>query len=66
MADELLLLKVRDVCLRLSMGRSYVYGLIQTQALRSVRVGGARRVLTSDLEEFVMRLKEQGDDSDVS
>ena len=56
MAEELLLLKVQDVCVRLSLGRSYVYRLLQTQALRSVRVGGSRRVLLRDLEDFVHSL----------
>ncbi|MDP9238014.1 MAG: helix-turn-helix domain-containing protein [Chloroflexota bacterium] len=35
-----------------------VYRLIQTEALKSVRVGGSRRVVVADLEEFVSRLKE--------
>jgi excisionase family DNA binding protein len=65
-AEQLRLLKIRDVCVRLSMGRSYVYRLIQTQVLRSVRVGGARRVLTSDLEDFMLRLREEDGNDDGS
>jgi excisionase family DNA binding protein len=56
------LLKVEDVCRRLSLGRSFVYRLIQMGTLRSVRIGGARRVLLSDLEEFIRGLKDDPDE----
>jgi excisionase family DNA binding protein len=56
------LLKVEEVCRRLSLGRSFVYRLIQMETLRSVRVGGARRVLLSDLEDFMRGLKDEADE----
>jgi excisionase family DNA binding protein len=55
--DELLL-KVPEVARRLGLGRSFVYQrLLQSGALPSVKVAGARRVLASDLEEFVRGLR---------
>jgi excisionase family DNA binding protein len=56
------LLKVEEVCRRLSLGRSFVYRLIQMETLRSVRVGGARRILLSDLEDFMRGLKDEADE----
>jgi len=53
-----LLVDVRESARRLGLGRSLTYRLIQTGALRSVKIGGARRILVSDLEDFVQRLKE--------
>ncbi len=59
---EPLLLKVDDAADRLALGRSITYGLIQRGELPSVKIGGARRVLLSDLEAFVARLREQYDE----
>lgn len=57
--DEILI-TVAEAARRLSLGRSFVYQrFIQTGALRSIKVGGARRVLVSDLVEFVGRLREE-------
>jgi excisionase family DNA binding protein len=61
---DMLMIDVKEAGRRLGLGRSTTYSLIQRGVLRSVRVGGARRVLVSDLEEFVLRLKEDTDDSD--
>lgn len=55
---EALLLKVEEAARRLSLGRSLTYRLLQTGELPSIRVAGARRVLASDLEAFVARLRE--------
>ncbi len=63
MDDDKLLLKIKDVAKRLSLGRSLVYRLVSCGDLRSVTVGRSRRVLASDLEEFVKRLGE--DDAPV-
>jgi excisionase family DNA binding protein len=52
---EKLLLRIEQVCERLSLGRTVVYRLIQTEALKSVRIGGSRLVLVADLEAFVSR-----------
>lgn len=60
---EEMLLKINEVSRRLGFGRSFVYQrFIQSGLLPSIKVGGARRVLRSDLEQFVARLKEQSDD----
>jgi excisionase family DNA binding protein len=62
MCDEaLLLLKVTAAAAKLSMGRSVMYRYIQTGALRSVKIGGARRILVSDLRDFVRRLSEEAE-----
>jgi excisionase family DNA binding protein len=61
MCDQLLL-RVEGAAKRLGIGRSLAYRFIQSGELRSVKIGGARRVLVSDLEDFVKRLKEESDD----
>jgi excisionase family DNA binding protein len=38
------------------------YEFIRRGELKSVKVGGARRVLVSDLHEFVRNLKDQSDE----
>jgi excisionase family DNA binding protein len=55
---EQLLLRVEEAARRLNIGRSLAYRFIQSGQLPSVKVAGARRVLVSDLEEFVSQLKE--------
>lgn len=57
MAEELLI-TVREAGRRLGVGRSTMYVLLRQRLLASVRVGGARRVAVSDLEEFVRLLQE--------
>jgi excisionase family DNA binding protein len=60
---DALLLRVEEAARRLGLGRSATYLLIQRGALPSIKVGGSRRIVVSDLVEFVQRLKEQsGDD----
>lgn len=56
---DVLLLKVEEAAKRLGIGRSLAYRFIQTGELASVKIAGARRVLVSDLLEFVRQLKEQ-------
>lgn len=58
---EQLLITVQEAARRLGLGRSHTYRFIQTGALPSVKVGGARRVVVADLMLFVDRLKEQAD-----
>jgi len=61
MCDQLLI-TVSQAAQRLGLGRSFVYlHFIRTGALRSIRVGSARRVLVSDLSAFVERLKSEQD-----
>ena len=61
MCDSLLV-DVAEAARRLGFGRSFVYQrLIQTGALRSIKIAGARRILVTDLHEFVQRLKEEAE-----
>ena len=57
--DELPVLLVRpeDAARVLGVGRTKVYELMRSGALRSVRVGGLRRVPVAALDEFVARLE---------
>ena len=57
--DERLLLTVKEAAQRLALGRSMAYRLIQNGALKSVKVGSARRVRVNDLEDFVERLQQE-------
>ncbi|MEV0972724.1 helix-turn-helix domain-containing protein [Microtetraspora glauca] len=43
----------------LGIGRTKVYELIRSGALRSVRIGGLRRVSATALAEFVVHLEEE-------
>jgi excisionase family DNA binding protein len=47
------LLKASEVARILNVSRSLVYKLIQHGELRSVQIGGARRVMQSDLQAFI-------------
>ena len=52
-----LLVCPEDAARVLGIGRTKVYELIRSGALRSVRVGGLRRVPVAALDEFVARLE---------
>ena len=54
-----LLLRPEDAARALGVGRTKVYELMRSGALRSVRVGGLRRVPVAALNEFVTRLEEE-------
>jgi excisionase family DNA binding protein len=54
-----LLYRVGDAALALSLSRAKVYDLINSGALRSVRIDGARRIRAADLEAFVASLDEE-------
>jgi excisionase family DNA binding protein len=56
---EALLMKVPEVAAQLGMSRAKVYELMASGTLRSVRVGGCRRVRTDDLIAFVANLDER-------
>ncbi len=58
---DVLLIDVKEAARRLGVGRSLTYRYIQSGALPSLKVRGARRVLVSDLHEFVARLKDEAD-----
>jgi excisionase family DNA binding protein len=59
---EKLLLTVPEAAHMLAIKRSLTYRLIQTGELRSVKVAGARRLLATDVQDFVQRLKERSSD----
>ena len=50
------LLKVPDVVERLGVSRAKVYELMASGELRSVRVGGSRRIESDDLDRFITGL----------
>jgi len=54
-----LLLRPEDAARALGVGRTKVYELMRSGALRSVRVGGLRRIPIAALNEFVARLEEE-------
>jgi excisionase family DNA binding protein len=47
-----------EVAAMLHVGRSKVFELIKTGQLGSVRIGHRRRILPSQLEEFLARLRD--------
>jgi excisionase family DNA binding protein len=51
-----LLYRVDEAALALGLSRAKVYELINSGALRSVRIDGARRIRAIDLEAFVASL----------
>jgi excisionase family DNA binding protein len=63
MCDKLLL-TVPEAAHQLGIKRSLTYRFIQDGSLKSIKVGGARRVLVSDLHEFVRNLKDHSNEND--
>ena len=54
-----LLVRPEDAARVLGVGRTKVYELMRSGGLRSVRVGGLRRIPVTALDEFVARLEEE-------
>ena len=54
-----LLVRPEDAARALGVGRTKVYELMRSGALRSVRVGGLRRIPVAALNEFGTRLEEE-------
>jgi excisionase family DNA binding protein len=52
-----LLLTPEEVAKALRVGRSKVYELIRSGSLRSVKIGGSRRISATALAEFVTSLE---------
>lgn len=52
-----LLLTAEDAARVLRVGRSKVYELMRSGALRSVKIGGSRRISATTLAEFVAELE---------
>lgn len=57
MSDELLTLD--QVAAVLKIGRTSVYELLNSGALPSVTIGRSRRVLRSDLDAYIARLRSE-------
>ena len=55
---ETLLYRVEEATKVLNIGRSAVYDLIRSGALKSVKIGGSRRIPKFALEEYVQFLME--------
>lgn len=55
------LLTVPDVMARLRVGRHKVYDLIRSRQLRSVKVGGSRRIPVTALAAYLAHLMEESD-----
>lgn len=53
------LLTVPEVMARMKVGRHKVYDLIRSRQLRSVKVGGSRRIPLSALAAYVSQLMEE-------
>jgi excisionase family DNA binding protein len=49
----------------LHLGRTRVYELIASGALKSISIGRSRRITESALEEFIERLEAQADIDDA-
>lgn len=54
-----LLVRPEDAADALGVGRTKVYELMRSGALRSVKVGGLRRIPAAALAEFVAQLEEE-------
>lgn len=60
------LLTVKDVAKRLAVGRTTVYELIGRGGLKTIKIGRARRIPESALEEWIAeRLRGHADVSEV-
>lgn len=55
---ETLLYRVEEATKVLNIGRSAIYDLIRSGALKSVKIGGSRRIPKFALEEYVQFLME--------
>jgi excisionase family DNA binding protein len=56
--DDLLLLTPEDAAAALSIGRTTMYALLSSGAIRSVAIGRSRRVPVAELHSYVHRLLE--------
>lgn len=57
------LLSVRDVCVALQCGRTFVYELLQKGELRAIKLGRLTRISRAVLEEFIARSESRTLDS---
>jgi len=61
--QAVVLLSVRDVCVALQCGRTFVYELLQKGELRAIKLGRLTRISRAVLEEFIARSESRGLDS---
>jgi len=54
-----LLVRPEDAAMALGIGRTKVYELMRSGTLRSVKIGGLRRIPATALADFVAQLEEQ-------
>jgi excisionase family DNA binding protein len=52
--EDLQLLSVDEVCKVLGMGKSWVYRMLRSGEVPSVKLGGSVKVMRTDLEEFLL------------
>ncbi len=57
--NEPLLLTVSAAAKRLSIARSSLYELLLTGEVASIKIGRSRRVLASDLSDFIDRKRQE-------
>lgn len=55
--DVALVLSVEQAAAALGIGRTFMYGLVRTGAVESVKIGRLRRVPADALREFVRSLR---------
>jgi excisionase family DNA binding protein len=54
------LLTVEDAAQALALGRTKVYELVESGALRSVKIGRSRRIPVQALDDFVCSISAEG------
>jgi len=54
--QDRLLLRPEEVALQLAIGRTAVFALIRTGELRSVKIGGSRRIPADAVTEYLAGL----------
>ncbi len=57
--EDRLLLTVPEAALRLGVGRSFLYGLLMSGEVESIKLGRSRRVPVTALDKFVGQRLEQ-------
>ena len=60
MPSPVLLVRAEDAAIALGIGRTKVYELMRSGALRSVKIGGLRRIPATALADFVTQLEQPG------
>jgi len=55
------LLTVKPVLKRLSISRSMLYHLLSTGQIRSVKIGSARRIPASAVDDYIRQLLDEPD-----